>query len=155
MAKLSVLQWNAGRGIEAEAAMRAWTDSKDIEVVLVQEPCARTTAWAGWKWFRSDLRSKTVTWVKESIAPRLDESLSDKNTTWVVIPDKDGDINTVNIYDEPPGSGRPCRWSSVLPKVQNKRAKVMVIAGDLNAKNKMWIEPSLTLLRQTGTVLGQ
>lgn len=138
MAKLSVLQWNAGRGIEAEAAMRAWADGKNIEVVLVQEPCARTTAWAGWKWFRSDLRSKTVTWVKESIAARLDESLSDKNTAWVVIPDKDGDINMVNIYDEPPGSGRPCRWSSAFSKVQNKRAKVMIIAGDLNAKNKMW-----------------
>lgn len=118
--------------------MRVWVESNDIQIVMIQEPYAKTVAWQGWKWHRTDFRSKTVTWVKSDIAATLDESRSTGNITWITIPSDKGTINIVNVYDEPAGAGKASKWNAVFHDLQSTKPKILLLAGDLNAKNMAW-----------------
>lgn len=139
MANLKFLQWNGGKGREAEDAMRAWADDNDIQVVLVQEPFGGMSTWPNWKWYKANGKAKTTTWVRSNIKATLNESLSTNNLTWMAIWNNGQEFSIVNVYDEPPGAMQPSRWRNVIGALQLKQPHSLVVAGDLNAKHGMGV----------------
>jgi len=44
----------------------------------------------------------------------------------------------VNVYDEPTSSAKPSRWRTAVAAVRRAKSVRLVVAGDLNARNRAW-----------------
>lgn len=54
--------------------------------------------------------------------------------TW----DSEGEIAWVNVYAEPTSSAKPSRWRTTVAAVRKANSIRLIVAGDLNAKNRSW-----------------
>lgn len=139
MHNLKILQINLDRGREATEEAKLLASELDIDIICVQEPYHRFSAWNDTGQVHGEEGGKALIIVRKQMLQRgvTLNNVTDSNNVYIRGQCGGSDIIIGSVYVEP-GVGLDRALNKADETLRSARDCKIIITGDFNAKNVLW-----------------
>lgn len=137
---LELLQANMGRGKAAGDLLNLKIEEGKWDIIAIQEPYRYYNPPRGYRRYKNEGgRNKVEIIIREGVGAIMKTQATNENWVTVTVDVGDGEMDIVNIYDEPEGDrGRGGSKFKDWTQTRYRRGGKQLIIGDMNAHNVAW-----------------